>query len=162
MQFSPDTSVCDLSVSLAVAYFLPSKNGGPEHPCKPCSWCGATGILSLGLVLLIFLFLNTIKIEFGAFWLLLMALLAFPRASERCQQYILLSSRLSCVSRSPYPTPHGVEFQGTRHCPRTALFPSFFPYRSSLKFLELSTPSCWKVRELGSVVTGILPPVGSF
>lgn len=80
----------------------------------------------MGLVLLILLFLNSIKSEFGACWLLLMALLAFPRASERCQQYILLSSRLLCVSRSPYPTPHVVEFQGARHCPRTALFPSSF------------------------------------
>lgn len=129
-------SFYDLSISLQFVIFCLLKMETLSIPASPCSLCSTTGVLSLGLVQLILYFLNHIKTEFGVFWLL-MALLAFPRASERCQQYILFQVDYHVYLHTPTSHPVWWSCRGPNIVQGQLYSPAPFPCKSSLVLTEV-------------------------
>lgn len=82
-----------------------------------------------------FFFLNHIKIEFGVFWLFV-TLLAFPRASERCQRYILF--QVDYHVHLGTPTSHLMwSCRGPDIVQGQLCSPAPFPCKSSLVLTEV-------------------------
>ena len=90
VQGIPDMPFCDCQHPRQLVLFCLLRTEAVTVPVSPVPLEGSWSFLWGGAAHTSFL--NSINIDLEMPWLLLMALLTFPGASERCQQQILLSS----------------------------------------------------------------------